>query len=66
MRTYEIRYVDHDGHLIGAIFTAQADSKDASIFAHAMKLRSYKRTEIWEGEALVYERSNGPPPSPLQ
>jgi hypothetical protein len=64
MRTYEIRYVDNGGHLIGAIFTARANSKQASIFAHAMKLRSYKLMEVWDAETLVYERPLRPPVSP--
>jgi hypothetical protein len=56
MRTYEIRYVDSDGNLIGAIYTAQADAKQASVFAHAMMLRRYERMEVWEEDRLIYER----------
>jgi hypothetical protein len=60
MRTYEIRYVDGNGNLIGAIFTAQANGKQASIFAHAMTLRPYERMEVWQDDALIYERPHRP------
>jgi hypothetical protein len=56
MQIYEIRYVDGSGNLIGTIFTAKVDGKQASIFAHAMALRPYDRMEVWEDEALIYER----------
>ena len=56
MRTYEIRYVDSVGNLIGAIFTSQAGGKQASVFAHAMTLRPYERMEVWEDDTLIYER----------
>ena len=56
MRTYEIRYVDRDGNLIGAIYTSRADGKQASVFAHAMMLRRYQRMEVWEDDRLIYER----------
>lgn len=56
MRTYEIRYVDANGNLIGAIFTAQAGAKEASVFAHAMTLRPYERLEVWENDTLIYQR----------
>jgi hypothetical protein len=56
MRTYEIRYVDDNDNLIGAIFTTQRDGTDASIYAHAMTLRSYKRMEVWDADSLIYER----------
>ena len=56
MRTYEIRYVDSDGNLIAAIFTAQPGAKQASVFAHAMMLRPYERLEVWEDDTLIYER----------
>jgi hypothetical protein len=60
MRTYEICYVDSDGNLIGAIFTSQVGDKQASIFAHAMTLRPYERMEVWEDDALIYERPHRP------
>jgi hypothetical protein len=60
MLTYEIRYVDSDGNLIGAIFTSQVGGKQASIFAHAMTLRPYERMEVWEDDALIYERPHRP------
>jgi hypothetical protein len=59
MGTYEIRYVDGDGQLIGAIYTTQADAKRASVFAHAMMLRRYERMEVWEDDRLIYERPVG-------
>jgi hypothetical protein len=63
MRTYEIRYVDSDGNLIGAILTSQLGPRQASIFAHAMTLRPYERMEVWEDDALIYERPHRPAPS---
>ena len=65
MRTFEIRYVDSDGNLIGAIFTSQLDGKQASIFAHAMTLRPYDRMEVWEDDALIYERPHRSSPPQL-
>ena len=56
MRTFEIRYVDSDGNLIGAIFTSQPGARQASVFAHAMTLRPYERLEVWENDTLIYQR----------
>jgi hypothetical protein len=57
MRTYKIRDVNNNGNLIGEILAAHADGKQASIFADAMTLRRpYERTELWEDDALIYER----------
>jgi hypothetical protein len=65
MRTYEIRYVDSDGNLIGAIFTAQPGGRQASVFAHAMTLRPYERLEVWENDTLIYQRPFGAPATVL-
>jgi hypothetical protein len=56
MPAYDIRYLDGEGHLAHA-FSADCDSDGrAKVLAHAMKLPSCKRLEVWRGDALLYAR----------
>ena len=56
MPAYEICYLDDDGALTYK-FLANCDSDGrAKVLAHAMKLPSAKRLEVWNGEALIYAR----------
>jgi hypothetical protein len=56
MPAYEICYLDRDGALTYK-FAATCDNDNrAKVLAHAMKLPSVKRLEVWNGEALIYAR----------
>lgn len=56
MPAYEICYLDDGGNLTYK-FSATCDSDQrAKILAHAMKLPSMKRLEVWSGKALIYAR----------
>jgi hypothetical protein len=56
MPAYEICYLDDHGVLTYK-FLANCDSDGrAKVLAHAMKLPSAKRLEVWSGEALIYAR----------
>ena len=56
MPAYEICYLDEEGDLTYK-FTADCDDDQrAKILAHAMKLPSAKRLEVWSGDALIYTR----------
>ena len=56
MPAYEICYLHKDGTLAAALSANCQGDKQAKILAHAMKLQSAKRIEVWSGERLVYER----------
>mgnify|MGYP001053496716 CR=1 FL=1 len=56
MPAYEICYLD-DGGSLTYRFSATCDNDQrAKILAHAMKLPSMKRLQVWSGEALIYAR----------
>ncbi len=56
MPAYEIHYLNDAGELAYK-FTADVDSDGrAKVLAHAMKLPSAKRIEVWNGDDLVYAR----------
>ncbi len=56
MPAYEIHYLNDAGELAYK-FTADVDSDGrAKVLAHAMKLPSAKRIEVWNGAELVYAR----------
>ena len=60
MPAYDIRYLDGEGSLAHA-FSAMCDNeKRARILAHAMKLPSAERLEVWLDNALVYARDMAP------
>ena len=56
MPAYEICYLDEEGALTYK-FSADCDNDQrAKILAHAMKLPSAKKLEVWSGEMLIYSR----------
>jgi hypothetical protein len=59
MPAYDIRYIDGDGFLAHTFSAVCDDDSRARVLAHAMKLPSTKRLEVWNGDALVYARSPG-------
>jgi hypothetical protein len=60
MPAYEICYLDEDGSLTYKFSATCDDDQRAKILAHAMKLPSAKKLEVWSGETLIYAR-----PSPM-
>ena len=56
MPAYEICYLDDDGTLTYKFLANCEDDGRAKVLAHAMKLPSAKRLEVWNGEALIYAR----------
>ena len=56
MPAYEICYRDSDGALTHSFVAHCDDDGRAKVLAHAMKLPSAKRLEVWSGEALIYAR----------
>jgi hypothetical protein len=61
MPAYEICYLDTDGALTYKFAADCTDDGRAKVLAHAMKLPSAKRLEVWSGETLIYARpSDGP------
>jgi hypothetical protein len=56
MPAYEIRYRDADGALAHQFSADCDDDRRARILAHAMKLPSATRLEVWSGEHLIYSR----------
>jgi hypothetical protein len=56
MPAYEICYLDDDGTLTYKFLANCEDDGRAKVLAHAMKLPSAKRLEVWSGEALIYAR----------
>jgi hypothetical protein len=60
MPAYDIRYLDGDGSLAHA-FSAMCDNeRRARVLAHAMKLPSAERLEVWLDDLLVYARDMPP------
>lgn len=60
MPAYDIRYLDADGALAHAFSADCADEKKVRVLAHAMKLPTAERLEVWHGQALVYARKVTP------
>jgi hypothetical protein len=56
MPAYEICYLDEAGALTYKFSATCDDDQRAKILAHAMKLPSAKKLEVWAGEALIYTR----------
>ena len=56
MPAYEICYLDDAGSLTYKFSADCADDARAKVLAHAMKLPSAKKLEVWSGEALIYTR----------
>jgi len=56
MPAYEICYLDEAGGLTYKFSANCDDDQRAKILAHAMKLPSAKKLEVWSGEMLIYTR----------
>jgi hypothetical protein len=56
MPAYEICYLDQDGTVTYRFSADCDDDQRAKILAHAMKLPSAKRLQVWSGESLIYAR----------
>jgi hypothetical protein len=56
MPAYEICYLDGDGVLTYKFLANCDNDSRAKVLAHAMKLPSCKRLEVWCGEDLIYTR----------
>ena len=56
MPAYEICYLDRDGALTYKFAATCDDDGRAKVLAHAMKVPSARRLEVWSGEALIYAR----------
>jgi len=60
MPNYEICYLHEDGTLAGK-FAAHCDTDmQAKIFAHAMRLDTAPRIEVWSESRLIYQRPGQP------
>jgi hypothetical protein len=60
MPAYDIRYLDGEGLLAHAFSAVCDNEKRARILAHAMKLPSAERMEVWLDNMLVYARDTAP------
>jgi hypothetical protein len=60
MPAYEIRYLDGQGCLAHAFSAMCDDATRARVLAHAMKLPSAGRLEVWLDAELVYARDVAP------
>ena len=56
MPAYEICYLDDAGTVTYKFLANCEDDGRAKGLAHAMKLPSAKRLEVWSGQALIYAR----------
>lgn len=56
MPNFEICYLDGDGSLACSFSAMCASETQAKVLAHAMKLRDYKKFEVWRDRTLVYQR----------
>jgi hypothetical protein len=56
MPNFEICYLDGDGSLACSFSAMCANETHAKVLAHAMKLRDYKKFEVWQDRRLVYQR----------
>jgi len=56
MPAYEICYLDDAGTVTYKFLANCEDDGRAKVLAHAMKLPSAKRLEVWSGQALIYAR----------
>ena len=56
MPAYEICYRDQGGALTYKFVATCDNDSRAKVLAHAMKLPSVKRLEVWSGEDLIYAR----------
>jgi len=55
-RSYEICYLSADDRLLCKFVVQCRNATCAKVMAHAMKLPTYKRIEIWQGDTSIYSR----------
>ena len=60
MPDYEICYLKNDGSLAGKFAASCETEMQAKILAHAMRLDTARRIEVWDGNQLVYQRPESP------
>jgi len=60
MPAYEINYLKDDGSLAAKLAAQCASDKDAKVLAHAMKMASGFKIEVWNGKSLIYARPEKP------
>jgi hypothetical protein len=56
MPSFEIYYRDSDGTLVEKLSVQCATPMKAKVMAHAMRAHPFAEIEVWQGDALVYER----------
>ena len=56
MPNYEIYYREPDGTLVEKLAVDCANPVQAKVMAHAMRARPFAAIEVWQEDALVYER----------
>jgi hypothetical protein len=60
MPHYEICYLHEDGSLAGKFAAHCNTDMQAKIFAHAMRLDTARRIEVWSESRLIYLRPEQP------
>jgi hypothetical protein len=60
MPAYDIRYLDGQGALAHKFSAVCDNDKRAQVLAHAMRLPSTERLEVWLDDMLVYARDTVP------
>jgi hypothetical protein len=59
MPSYDIVYLNEDGSLGFKLAAQAASDAHAKVLAHAMKLREFRRMEVWNERTCVYRRPGG-------
>lgn len=60
MPNFEIYYRNSEGKLVEKFSVRCATPLQAKVMAHAMKAYPFAEIEIWQDDALVYERPERP------
>lgn len=60
MPAYDILYLDAAGALAHTFSADCDDDRKVRVLAHAMKLPTAERLEVWHGKVLVYARDVTP------
>ncbi len=56
MQCYDVQYLDLYGKLVDKFSICCDTVVQAKIMAHALKAHPFGQIEVWQGDALVYER----------
>src|ERR1700761_2250129 len=65
MPAYEICYLDEGGSLTYKFSATCDDDQRAKVLAHAMKLPSARKLEVWSGDILIYTRPSAVTQQPM-